>query len=44
MSSFAKLFEDKKFYDSVMQEIAKASYKDLRSDSKAAETAASYDA
>lgn len=42
MSSFAKLFEDKKFYDSVMQEIAKASYKDLRSDSKVAEIATSY--
>lgn len=32
MSSFSKLFEDKKFYNSVMEEIAKASYKDLRSD------------
>lgn len=32
MTSFAKLFEDKKFYKSVMEEIAKASYKDLRSE------------
>lgn len=31
MTSFGKLFEDKKFYNSVMEEIAKASYKDLRS-------------
>lgn len=31
MSSFEKLFEDKKFYISVMEEIARASYKDLRS-------------
>lgn len=31
MSSFAKLFEDKKFYNSVMEEIARESYKDLRS-------------
>ena len=31
MSSFEKLFEDKKFYTSVMEEIARASYKDLRS-------------
>lgn len=32
MSSFSKLFEDKKFYNSVMEEIARESYKDLRSD------------
>lgn len=32
MTSFGKLFEDKKFYNSVMEEIAKASYKDLRSE------------
>lgn len=31
MSSFAKLFEDKTFYKSVMEEIAKEAYKDLRS-------------
>lgn len=31
MDSFAKLFEDKNFYDSVMQEIAKETYKNLRS-------------
>lgn len=31
MSSFSKLFEDKKFYNSVMEEIARASYKELRS-------------
>ncbi|WP_081970069.1 type I restriction endonuclease subunit R [Paenibacillus sp. FSL P4-0081] len=31
MSSFSKLFEDKKFYNSVMEEIARESYKDLRS-------------
>lgn len=30
-ASFAKLFEDKKFYNSVMEEIARVSYKDLRS-------------
>ena len=29
-TSFIKLFEDKQFYNSVMEEIAKASYKDLR--------------
>lgn len=32
MSSFSKLFEDKKFYNSVMEEIARESYKDLRSE------------
>ncbi len=42
MSSFAKLFEDKKFYNSVMEEIARASYRDLRSDSRVAETTANY--
>lgn len=31
MDSFGKLFEDKNFYDSVMQEIAKEAYKNLRS-------------
>lgn len=31
MESFTKLFEDKSFYDSVMEEIAKEVYKDLRS-------------
>ncbi|MGC5328188.1 type I restriction endonuclease subunit R [Brevibacillus sp. SYSU BS000544] len=32
MTSFSKLFEDKKFYNSVMEEIARESYKDLRSE------------
>ncbi len=32
MTSFSKLFEDKKFYTSVMEEIARESYKDLRSE------------
>ena len=31
VSSFSKLFEDKAFYKSVMEEIAKEAYKDLRS-------------
>jgi type I restriction enzyme R subunit len=31
VSSFSKLFEDKTFYQSVMEEIAKEAYKDLRS-------------
>lgn len=31
MTSFSKLFEDKSFYNSVMEEIAKEAYKDLRS-------------
>lgn len=31
MTSFSKLFENQKFYTSVMEEIAKESYKDLRS-------------
>lgn len=31
MDSFGKLFEDKNFYNSVMQEIAKEAYKNLRS-------------
>lgn len=31
MGAFSKLFEDKKFYNSVMEEIARESYKDLRS-------------
>ncbi|WP_010233412.1 type I restriction endonuclease subunit R [Clostridium arbusti] len=31
MSSFSKLFEDKTFYQSVMEEIAREAYKDLRS-------------
>lgn len=31
MDSFGKLFEDKSFYNSVMQEIAKEAYKNLRS-------------
>lgn len=30
MTSFSKLFEDKKFYNSVMEEIAKEAYKNLR--------------
>lgn len=29
MDSFGKLFEDKNFYDSVMQQIAKEAYKNL---------------
>ena len=32
MSAFSKLFEDKRFYNSVMEELAKESYKDLRSE------------
>ncbi|WP_242859791.1 type I restriction enzyme subunit R domain-containing protein [Clostridium drakei] len=31
MTSFSKLFEDKNFYQSVMEEIAREAYKDLRS-------------
>lgn len=31
MRAFSKLFEDKNFYNSVMEEIARESYKDLRS-------------
>ena len=31
VSSFSKLFEDKTFYNSVMESIAKEAYKDLRS-------------
>lgn len=31
MTAFSKLFEDKNFYNSVMEEIARESYKDLRS-------------
>jgi len=30
MKAFSKLFEDKSFYDSVMESIAKEAYKDLR--------------
>ena len=30
MKAFSKLFEDKNFYQSVMEEIAKEAYKDLR--------------
>lgn len=32
MTAFSKLFKDKKFYNSVMEEIARESYKDLRSE------------
>ena len=30
MKAFSKLFEDKAFYESVMESIAKEAYKDLR--------------
>lgn len=38
MSSFSKLFEDKTFYNSVMEEIARESYKDLRSETTYSES------
>ena len=31
MKSFSKLFENKSFYNSIMESLAKEAYKDLRS-------------